>query len=61
MGEVAAYRVGERIRIIDGPFMDFSGIVEAASEQDGKVQVIVDFFGRETPVQLKPEQIAKIA
>jgi len=44
---------GQSIRIVDGPFIDFIGVVDDISEEKGKVRVMVSFFGRETPVECR--------
>jgi transcription termination/antitermination protein NusG len=46
------FKVGERVRIIDGPFNDFRGVVSEIDMERTKVRVMVSFFGRETPVEL---------
>ena len=43
---------GQSVRIVDGPFIDFVGVVDEVSPEKGKVKVLVSFFGRETPVEL---------
>ena len=53
------YRVGERVRIIDGPFNDFRGTVAEIDMERNKVRVMVSFFGRETPVELDFLQVEK--
>ena len=53
------YKVGERVRIIDGPFNDFSGVVSEIEMERTKVRVMVSFFGRETPVELDFLQVEK--
>lgn len=53
-------RVGEAVKIIDGPFKDYDGKVSAVDEEHRKVKVMVSFFGRETPVELNSLQIQKI-
>lgn len=50
---------GQAIRIMDGPFADFLGTVEAADSARGKLRVLVSFFGRETPVELDFLQVEK--
>ena len=54
------FTAGEAVKIIDGPFADFLGSVEAIDEEKGKVRVLVSIFGRETPVELDFLQVAKI-
>ncbi|HNT55715.1 MAG TPA: transcription termination/antitermination protein NusG [Anaerolineaceae bacterium] len=53
------FRVGERVRIVDGPFNDFRGTVSEIDMERTKVRVMVSFFGRETPVELDFLQVEK--
>ncbi len=53
------YKSGERVRIIDGPFNDFRGTVSEIDMERAKVRVMVNFFGRETPVELDFLQVEK--
>jgi transcriptional antiterminator NusG len=53
------YKVGERVRIVDGPFNDFRGMVAEIDMDRTKVRVMVSFFGRETPVELDFLQVEK--
>lgn len=53
------FRLGERVRIIDGPFNDFRGTVSEIDMDRAKVRVMVNFFGRETPVELDFLQVEK--
>jgi len=53
------YKVGERVRIVDGPFNDFRGIVSEIDMERTKVRVMVSFFGRDTPVELDFLQVEK--
>ena len=53
------FKQGERVRIIDGPFNDFRGVVEEIDMEHAKVTVMVNFFGRETPVELDFLQVEK--
>jgi transcriptional antiterminator NusG len=53
------FRQGERVRIIDGPFNDFRGTVDEIDMERAKVRVMVNFFGRETPVELDFLQVEK--
>lgn len=57
---LAAFTVGEAIKIIEGPFSDMLGSVQEIDEAKGKVKVLVSIFGRETPVELDFLQVAKI-
>jgi transcriptional antiterminator NusG len=53
------YKSGERVRIVDGPFNDFRGTVSEIDMERAKVRVMVNFFGRETPVELDFLQVEK--
>lgn len=53
------FRQGERVRIVDGPFNDFRGTVDEIDMDRAKVRVMVNFFGRETPVELDFLQVEK--
>lgn len=53
------FRQGERVRIVDGPFNDFRGTVSEIDMERAKVRVMVNFFGRETPVELDFLQVEK--
>ena len=46
------FKIGDAIRITDGPFADFLGFIEEVNEEKQKVKVLVSIFGRETPVEL---------
>ena len=54
------FSVGESVRIIDGPFIDFIGSVDGINVEKGKVKVLVSFFGRETPVELDFLQVERL-
>jgi len=54
-----SFKVGERVRIVDGPFNDFRGVVSEIDMEKTKVRVMVNFFGRETPVELDFLQVEK--
>ncbi len=54
-----SFKVGERVRIVDGPFNDFRGTVAEIDVERTKVRVMVNFFGRETPVELDFLQVEK--
>lgn len=55
-----AFSRGQSVRIIDGPFADFLGVVDDINYEKGKVRVLVSFFGRETPVELDFLQVEKL-
>jgi transcriptional antiterminator NusG len=54
------FRKGQSVRVIDGPFIDFMGIVDDINEDRGKVKVMLFLFGRETPVELDFLQVGKL-
>jgi len=53
-------KVGDLVRIVDGPFKDFEGKISEIDEERGKVKVLVNIFGRDTPVELDSLQTKKI-
>lgn len=54
------FEEGEDVRVIDGPFANFNGVVDAVNEDKGKVRVLVSIFGRATPVELDFIQVEKV-
>lgn len=52
-------RIGDSVKIADGPFKDFDGKIQEVDDEKGKVKVLVSIFGRETPVELDFLQIRK--
>lgn len=54
------YEMGETVRVKEGPFADFSGEIVELNEDQLKVKVLVNIFGRETPVELEFSQISKL-
>jgi transcriptional antiterminator NusG len=58
--EVGEYRIGERVRVLDGPFALFQGVVEFCKPDVETVRVDVAIFGRETPVWLALDQIERV-
>jgi transcriptional antiterminator NusG len=56
----AMYEVGESVRVREGPFADFTGTIADINEDQMKLKVLVNIFGRETPVELEFSQVAKL-
>jgi transcription termination/antitermination protein NusG len=54
------YEMGETVRVREGPFADFSGTIAEINEDQLKLKVLVNIFGRETPVELDFAQVAKL-
>ncbi len=54
------YKTGEHVRVIDGPFTDFTGVVDEVNPERGKLKVMVSIFGRPTPVELDFLQVESV-
>lgn len=57
---IVTFKVGQKVRIVDGPFNDFIGTVAAIDLDKSKVRVMVNFFGRDTPVELDFLEVEKV-
>jgi transcriptional antiterminator NusG len=55
-----SYQVGQAVKITDGPFTDFEGLVDAIDHERGRVRVLVSFFGREAPIELDFLQVTRL-
>lgn len=54
------FEEGESVRVTEGPFANFSGVIQEVNEEKGKIRVMVSIFGRNTPVELDFTQVEKV-
>jgi len=52
--------LGENVKVVDGPFNDFDGVIEEVQEEKRKLKVMVKIFGRRTPLELNYNQVQKM-
>jgi transcriptional antiterminator NusG len=54
------FKKGQSVRVVDGPFIDFIGVIDEVNTEKGKIKVLLSLFGRETPVELDFLQVEKL-
>jgi transcriptional antiterminator NusG len=58
--QLIKYRKGEQVKVVDGPFANFIGVIDEIDEEKAKLRVLVTIFGRQTPLELEVTQVEAI-
>jgi len=57
--QTVTFQIGQVVRILEGPFADFTGVIEEVNHEKSRIYVAVSIFGRSTPVELEFSQVEK--
>ena len=55
-----SFTINDNVTVLDGPFINYDGIISNIDEEKGKVKILITIFGRETPVELDLLQVEKL-